>query len=130
MFKLIIQRAWQDSSATLGALKIVGVNHEPIFTLENPQRATSVDSKIDAGSYMVAPYSSAKFPKAWELKNVQGRTAILIHAGNTEKDTTGCILVGLSSGPGLRVNQSRDAMKLLETLLGNSNFVLEIKEVI
>jgi hypothetical protein len=130
VFKLILQRSWVDNRVTLGALKVVGVNHEPIFTLENPQRATTNDSKIPPGSYMVAPYSSAKFPKAWELKNVAGRTAILVHAGNTEAETTGCILVGLSSGPGLRVNQSRDAMKLLETLLGNSNFILEIKEVI
>lgn len=106
---------------------ILGVKHQPIFTLENPQRSTTVDSRIPAGTYQCGPYSSPKFPNVWEITKVPERTAILIHAGNTEKDTTGCVLVGLSA-TNKQIGSSRDAMAYLEKFLGKNNFVLEIKD--
>lgn len=133
MKQLIVQRAWADDRATIGMLTIKGFKHEPIFTLENPLRATTVDSRIPAGLYKCAPYSSAKFSKAWEIKNVPGRTAILIHAGNTEVDTTGCILVGLSASTALvnktpQIAQSRDAMLSLQRVLNDEEFTLEVRD--
>ncbi len=49
---------------------------------------------IPAGTYTCQKYSSENHPNVWEVTNVPGRTAILIHNGNTENDSLGCILVG------------------------------------
>lgn len=42
--------------------------------------------------------ASVRFMSVYELLDVPNRTAILIHAGNTEEDTKGCILVGRRTG--------------------------------
>ncbi len=120
MIQVILTRGWSDKRATLGLLKIVGIKHDPIFTLENPLRETSVDSRIPPGTYTCKAYNSENHHDCWELTNVPGRSNILIHYGNTEADTLGCIIVGLAAGsisevP--RVNGSKDAMKLLRSLL-------------
>ena len=63
------------------------------------------------------------------VKDVPERDYILIHIGNTPKDTRGCILVGLGSQQDV-VNNSRLAMDLLmkEILnLGGTNINLIIK---
>lgn len=54
------------------------------------------------------------------LKEVNGRSEILIHSGNTTKDTQGCILVGLSQGNEC-VLESKKAMKLLLDMLEDVN---------
>ena len=131
MKHVILQRAWADDRATMGILRIIGSKHDPIFTLENPARATNADSRILPGTYVCVPYASAAHPEAWHVQNVPERTSILIHSGNTEKDTLGCILVGLAAGtisdvP--RVNGSRDAMTLLKKLLGTEAFSLTVVE--
>lgn len=51
-------------------------------------------SCIPHGTYRCAPHNTPRFPNVWEVKDVPGRSAILIHSGNTIKDTQGCILVG------------------------------------
>jgi hypothetical protein len=55
-------------------------------------------SCIPTGSYSVVPHNSADHPDTWELLNVTNRVAILIHNGNTIRDTEGCILVGNPTG--------------------------------
>ncbi len=129
--QVILTRGWSDSRATLGLLKIVGRKHDPIFTLENPLRETPTDSRIPAGTYTCKPYNSEAHPNCWELTNVSGRTKILIHSGNTEADTLGCVLVGLSAGsisevP--RINGIKDAMKLLRSLLIGDFIITVIDE--
>jgi hypothetical protein len=52
------------------------------------------ESCIPAGSYECRKYSGTKYKDVWEVRNVPQRTAILIHWGNTERNTAGCILVG------------------------------------
>jgi len=51
-------------------------------------------SCIPAGVYQVEKYSGTKYKDVWLVKNVPGRSAILIHNGNNEGNTAGCILVG------------------------------------
>ena len=45
-------------------------------------------------------YSSTNLPDdiVWEVQDTKGRTDILIHWGNWEKDTTGCVLIGEKAG--------------------------------
>jgi hypothetical protein len=51
-------------------------------------------SCIVAGSYICHRVVSPKFGDVFEIANVPGRSAILIHAGNTEEDVEGCVLLG------------------------------------
>lgn len=66
-------------------------------TCENPwfQNKRNI-SCIPAGSYECAPHNGEKYRGVWRLEHVPGRSAILIHAGNTINDTRGCILPGRS----------------------------------
>lgn len=54
---------------------------------------------IAPGTYSIDFHYSPKFGKYMlTLCGVSGRSGILIHSGNTSKDTTGCILVGKRGG--------------------------------
>ena len=127
--KLKIIRAFHSEKAILGMLKVEGIDHQPIFTLENPLRATLEDSAIPNGKYKCKPHSGTKYQNVWEVCNVPGRSAILIHWGNTEKDTRGCILVGLEAGMLISdpaVKSSKLAVELLRKLIGAQGFELEV----
>lgn len=131
MKTLILQRSWFDSRATLGMLSILGEPHDPIFTLENPLRTTSADNRIPEGHYDCVPYSGKKFQNVYLVEGVPGRSAILIHWGNFEKDTDGCILVGLGSGilsGDPAVMHSKKAFDYLRTLVGDESFMLTVKD--
>lgn len=85
---------------TLGKLTIEGVS-KSWFVLEpaGPDSITEgSDKRIKAGTYKLLPYSSPKYPNVYELKNVPGRSFILIHAGNYHKDTLGCLMPGKTWG--------------------------------
>lgn len=130
MKHVVIQRAWSDHRVTLGMLTIVGVRHEPIYTLENPLRETIVDSRISDGEFECIPYSGTKFKDVYLLKDVPERTDILIHAGNFESDTRGCILVGLSAASAPTgepmILESRQAMRIFRELIGDESFILTL----
>lgn len=67
------------------------------------------ETAIPRGSYKIILSDSPKFSRLLpELLNVPGYSKVRLHAGNTTKDTEGCILVGLQDG------NSKDAW------LGNS----------
>lgn len=53
-------------------------------------------SCIPAGTYRCVKFNGVRFKDVWEVTGVPGRSAILIHAGNTVADTEGCVLVGKS----------------------------------
>ena len=64
-------------------------------TLELPDRNNSVSiSRIPEGVYACKRVISLKFGDTFQVMDVPGRTNILFHAGNTSKDTHGCILLG------------------------------------
>lgn len=89
--RLVIQRM-NRSGVILGTLSVDGV-HE-CFTLEDPDTA---NDRIAAGTYKVIIDDSARFKR--KMPHIIGSAAIddrgiRIHAGNTEADTVGCILVG------------------------------------
>ena len=54
--------------------------------------------------------------KVPRLLNVKGFEGILIHAGNTDKDSAGCLLVGVNKVKGQVIN-SRETFKELYKLL-------------
>lgn len=133
MIKAKLFRTFQDSRATLGMIRIVGVQHDPFFTLENPDRITLHDCLIPAGKYQCEPFSGTKYKDVYILKNVPGRSSILIHWGNTEADTLGCILVGDESGmldgqPAIK--QSKRGFDRLRSIIGSKNFELDIVSLV
>lgn len=83
---------------------------------------------IPRGTYeitldVVSPkYSKVQFykdvcnGKVPRLKNVKGFDGILIHAGNTDKDSSGCLLVGVNKIKGQVVN-SKETFKALYKFL-------------
>lgn len=129
-----LTRAYQSDEVTLGMIKVQGVDHPPIYTLENPWIGNKkYISCIPAASYPCVKFSGTKFKDVWQVIGVDDRDYILIHHGNFERDTSGCILVGLEAGyinDEIAVKQSREAMELLKDILGKKEFLLQIKETL
>jgi hypothetical protein len=67
--------------------------------LENPWRNNlPTISSIPEGPYVCTKFNGNKYKNVWEVNNVVERSAILIHNGNVEEHTKGCILVGKKWG--------------------------------
>ena len=138
--ELIVERKYKKQSYTIGNLYVNGKFFSN--TLEDVDR--SLDSSmsvakirelkkpsitaIPRGTYeitldIISPkYSTNSFykqvcnGKVPRLLNVKGFEGILIHAGNTDKDSAGCLLVGLNRVKGQVIN-SRETFKELYKLL-------------
>lgn len=104
--KLTLKRFKVTGDATLGALYID--DKFECYTLEDEHRDIKVagETRIPAGEYKLTHRPWGGFYqrykerfKPWhngmiQLFNVQDFTDILIHCGNTDDHTAGCILVG------------------------------------
>jgi hypothetical protein len=121
-----------DSRGTLGHLTVPGIA-QTIFTLEEPWQDNKRQiSCIPAGSYLCVPHgwekdSQKHFKRVWEVTNVPNRSAILIHAGNTLRDTMGCILVGFDVKQ-FSLGRSQLALTKLRSVIGEKPFNLTIIE--
>lgn len=113
--KLVLKRDYFSLSAVSGVLYVDGV--EFCHTLE----PAIIDgygkgSCVKPGTYSIDYHFSPKFGKYMlTLCGVKGRSGILIHSGNTPKDSAGCILVGKRLN-NEHLSSSRD---VLSRLLGN-----------
>ena len=129
---LLVRDTFSDNS-TLGELFLNG--ERLCDTLENPYLDNQRNiSCIPEGEYEVRlRYPRESGTRDYLLllvKDVPDRDYILFHIGNRPSDTSGCILVGLSSSQDF-VNNSRLAMDLLmkEIInLGGTNINLLIKK--
>jgi len=96
--KVLVERFDKGSDDTLGRLYID--DKLICFTIEDEMRAVKVkgNTAIPFGTYKIGTRHSPKFsPKfghdmLW-IKEVPGFEYILIHTGNTEADTEGCLIV-------------------------------------
>jgi hypothetical protein len=120
--KILLQRIALRENYTIGKLS---VNDKYLCdTLEdcvrpNAQGAGKIagQTAIPAGIYPVDYTYSYRFKTYLpELKNVPNFTAIRIHAGNTDKDTQGCVLVGENKIKGQVINSRSTLAKLLAIL--------------
>lgn len=84
------------SNKTHGTFGVFSIDGVPVcLTLEETWLDNIPrESCIPEGVYEVVKYSGTKYKDVWLVKNVPGRSAILIHWGNTEQNTAGCILMG------------------------------------
>lgn len=114
---MILQRLKEDEYGTHGELLSDQGKPIGVYTLEHAWKENAPNvSCIPVGEYRCSSYSSDHFKDVWQVKNVPGRIAILIHAGNSLRDTHGCILVGMRpSKEG--VGQSQAALIYLRSLM-------------
>jgi len=129
MQKVKLKREIISNKAVLGSLELE--SKEIAKTLENPWLNNEpFISCIPVGEYIVNTYSSNKYPNVWELQDVEGRSYILIHSGNIEEHTQGCILVGRKwgfLGENIAVLDSRNTLEKLRSIL-DDQFLLNITE--
>lgn len=119
--KAYLLRTSHNRHQTLGVLQLFE-EEKKVFEckiLELPWRANARNiSCIPKGEYTVSKHRSPKFGETFHVINVPGRSHILIHKGNFNTDTRGCILPGLNftdinGDELLDVTSSADAMKAL-----------------
>lgn len=79
-----------------GVFGVMCYGDKPLWlTLEEEDKGNAKGiSCIPAGSYLCQQITRPSGQVTYEVTNVPSRSAILIHPGNTEKDTEGCILLG------------------------------------
>lgn len=51
-------------------------------------------SCVPTGQYICKRVNSPKYGDTFEITNVEGRSHVLFHAGNTDSHTKGCVLLG------------------------------------
>lgn len=94
---LLLTRVAEHAGATLGVLTFDGMPR--LVTLEEGWRGNQRQvSCIPEGKYTISRHQSPKFGETFIVNDVPNRSHILFHAGNTDEDTLGCILVGCEYG--------------------------------
>ena len=120
-----------QKDGTLGFMRMGGKFF--CYTLEPPWRNNELDSCIPEGKYICKRYNSVRYPDVFQITGVKNRTQILIHSGNIDDHTMGCILLGsgISKIKGCTaVTNSRNTLKLFMSVLHILNeFKLRITEV-
>ena len=123
MTEITLRRMFSTPEGTFGQLEMGGV--VLCMTCEEPWLDNKPNiSCIPTGTYQVVKRISRKFGHHWHVQAVPKRKWILIHNGNTLKDTEGCILVGRNYMIGgkktIGVTESRDTMDYLREVLPDS----------
>ncbi|NDW10988.1 DUF5675 family protein [Dysgonomonas sp. 520] len=134
--KLLLKRKFKGETYTMGDLYVDGVFF--CNTIEDKVRdlpaicpdtskwqsctckeKVYAQTTIPAGIYKITLEKSPKFKRILPLlHNVPHFLGILIHAGNTERDSAGCIIVGKNTIKG-KVLQSKDTLEALMKMLEN-----------
>lgn len=88
------------------------------------------EPKVPAGKYVCVRHAPKHLSyETFLLTNVPGAEGILIHRGNTEADSEGCILLG-TSRQGTSITHSKEAFeKLMALQQGCSSFMLTVVEL-
>lgn len=126
--ELRVERLWPRENYTVGRLyvnneffsntledKIIDKNKNGIF--DNGEKKVYGESAIPYGKYKVIYNWSPKFgrnlPRLLDVPHFEG---ILIHNGNTAKDSFGCILVGKNTSKGMLSESRYTSDKLNEII--------------
>ncbi|ELA4179685.1 hypothetical protein RFP93_001788, partial [Campylobacter coli] len=128
--KITINRRYTGKTCVIGKFKVLGDDEEILFecfSLEEDKEGleSGKDLRIPEGNYNLKRHSPSRFENTLRSitkkddtminvynDDVPSSRAILIHWGNTDKDTQGCILLGLTKDNNNEsVGQSRQACK-------------------
>lgn len=125
--ELKVTRKEFSKKSTIGELSIDGEFF--CYTLEDVLRDVKIygETCIPYGRYKVIINKSARFGIMMPLLiDVPGFEGVRIHAGNTDADTHGCILVGVTKSKDF-IGSSRVAFNaLMKKLDGQNNIYLTI----
>jgi len=139
MKKLRLNRIAKKETYTIGKLYI----DDAYFcdTLEDKDRGLRQDmslseiqkikvqdeTAIPTGIYKVIVNQSPKFGRLLpRLLDVPGFEGVLIHRGNNDKHTSGCILVGENKVVGQLVNSTGYELKIVELLKNEKDITIDI----
>ncbi|EAH5139885.1 hypothetical protein P6E80_001254 [Campylobacter coli] len=139
--KITINRRYTGKTCVIGKFKVLGDDEEILFecfSLEEDKEGleSGKDLRIPEGNYNLKRHSPSRFENTLRSitkkdddtminvynDDVPSSRAILIHWGNTDKDTQGCILLGLTKDNNNEsVGQSRQACKEFYDLMHGKN---------
>lgn len=127
---LALERFAYTDVGTFGRLQLGGLT---LFTCEDPWNENAVGrSCIAEGRYTIGPdhYNKHDYD-CYGVRGVVGRDRILIHKGNSDEDTAGCILLGRVfpywlNGKGLSIGDSAGAFADFMTFMAGRPAWLEI----
>jgi len=151
--KLLLHRQFGSENDTLGRLyyRDHNQNVKYVYTLEDEYREKKVpgETRIAEGFYDLGVKRAGKFYDMYakssvkeivdftkkygvmEILNVSNFEAILIHTGNQDTDTQGCLLVGdMTNNNSLVRGYITDSMKAYARLLQAIEFYLDKGETI
>ena len=137
--ELTLERKWRKDTYTIGILYINGKRfcetcedqdrnlYQGMGVDEIQRRKVYGETAIPYGRYRISMRrKSPKYSKKKQyekcdgyvpyVRDVPGFSAILIHIGNTAKDSCGCILVGENKVKGQVVNSTATFWKLYDIL--------------
>lgn len=148
--KILVKRIAKKNLYTIGKMYINGtyfcdVLEDTDRSLHQSMNLSEIVSKkvpnktaIPAGTYQVVmnvvsprfkdrswakPYSG-KLPR---LLNVPGFEGVLIHPGNDQDDTSGCLLVGKNKAVGKVLDSQNTFKALMKQLLGQESITITIE---
>ncbi len=125
-----LNRFRTDDDGTFGSLVLD--NGEFMFTIEPELNDNKSNvSCIPTGMYKAVRHRSPTFGEVYLIKGVANRSNILIHSGNVEDNTQGCIILGITSGKlkeKKAVLNSRTAISILEDAFDKKEFYLTITD--
>jgi len=133
MKTILLKRIAELQNGTLGVL-INDIGRPWLLTCERPWlNNQSMVSAIPAGTYTCQRITSPTHGVVFQVTNVPDRSSILIHPGNEDLDSEGCILLGQSYGivkdlPAVLNSQAAFA-EFMAYFDGEDSFSLRIVEV-
>ncbi|EAH8123751.1 hypothetical protein GSX27_00410 [Campylobacter jejuni] len=139
--KITINRRYTGKTCVIGKFKVLDDDDKILFecfSLEEDKEGleSGKDLRIPEGNYNLKRHSPSRFENTLRSitkkdddtminvynDDVPSSRAILIHWGNTDKDTKGCILLGLTKDNNNEsVGQSRQACKEFYDLMHGKN---------
>ena len=133
--KLLVRRTALKDTYTIGRLYVDGDYF--CDTLEDRVRNLRKEAKVAGetaipdGRYKVTITMSPRFGRLLPLlHDVPQFTGVRIHAGNTAKDTQGCILVGFNRVKGKVVDSRKTETELVQMMIDrHENIDIEIETI-
>ncbi|EJV0355836.1 hypothetical protein N5188_000698 [Campylobacter coli] len=139
--KITINRRYTGKTCVIGKFKVLDDDDKILFecfSLEEDKEGleSGKDLRIPEGNYNLKRHSPSRFENTLRSitkkdddtminvynNEVPASRAILIHWGNTDKDTEGCILLGLTKDNNNEsIGQSRQACKEFYDLMHGKN---------
>lgn len=120
--ELVLERKWKKKGYTIGILSCKGVRLcdtlEPQWRdYKNGEEKIKYVSAIPEGRYQIRfAWSNKKQQLMPYLLHVPMFEGIMIHIGNTARDTAGCILVGENRQVGMVLNSTCTFQKIRQLL--------------